>query len=67
MQIDGQLPFLRHLISDLWRMGWRRWSIVGKVVGLVTDLAQVLADSRGEQSPDLAQTCTPYPYREVSW
>ncbi|MFV2099188.1 hypothetical protein ACFHW1_27560 [Micromonospora sp. LOL_014] len=24
MQIDGQLPFLRHLISDLWRMGWRR-------------------------------------------
>jgi len=32
----------------------------------VTDLAQVLADFRGEQSPDLAQTCTPYPYREVS-
>ncbi|WFE27135.1 hypothetical protein O7623_28455 [Solwaraspora sp. WMMD791] len=24
MQIDGQLPFLRHLVSDLWRMGWRR-------------------------------------------
>jgi len=24
MHIDGQLPFLRHLISDLWRMGWRR-------------------------------------------